>query len=317
MRIFGSERIAFIMDKVGAEEGDVISHSFVSRSIGGAQKRVEARNFEIRKHLKEYDDVMNLQRNEIYGLRQRILKGEDIKEEILEQTAASLENIIYAYTAAGKYPEDWKLKELYAELQTMFGVVYRIPGTELSSMTQDTLFDVVWKEVKHRYDEKEQRVGEASMRQLERGVFLMVIDNLWKDHLYEMDHLKSGVQYRAYGQKNPLYEYQREALKAFEELRDTISKDVCSFMFRLEAVQQEDRMGLDRAKTMHGEFDVFSSGQPAAAPQQQQQPMQLQTNRAASAGAKPMPVHVEKTVGRNDPCWCGSGKKFKKCHGAT
>jgi preprotein translocase subunit SecA len=314
MRIFGSERIAGIMDKLGAGEGEVISHSFVSHAIGNAQRRVEARNFEIRKHLKDYDDVMNLQRNEIYGLRQRILKGEDIKQEILEQTAATLETVVEKCTASGKYPEDWNQKELYTELQTLFGIVYRIPDDELNRLTSDLLFDEVWKKVKTRYDEKEQRVGAENMRQLERGVFLMVIDNLWKDHLYEMDHLKDGVQYRAYGQKNPLYEYQREALKAFGELRDQIAREVSSFMFRLEAVEQEDRMGLDNAKTMHGDFNVFTSGQPAAV---NQPPQQLITNKASSTGGKPMPVHVEKQVGRNDPCWCGSGKKFKKCHGAS
>jgi preprotein translocase subunit SecA len=317
MRIFGSERIASVMDKLGAEEGEVISHPFVSRAIGNAQRRVEARNFEIRKHLKEYDDVMNLQRNEIYGLRQKILKGEDIKDQVLEQVAATLENAIFKYTGNGKFPEDWDLKGLYGDLQTLFGLTYRVPDDQLHTKTQETLFDETYEEVKRRYEEKEQRVTSYIMRQLERGVFLMVIDNLWKDHLYEMDHLKSGVQYRAYGQRNPLYEYQNEAIKAFGALRDDIARDVTSFIFRMEAVQEEDRMGLERARTMHGEFDLFSSGEEAPQPQpapSRQQP--LVTNRApAGPGAKPMPVRVEHQVGRNEPCWCGSGKKFKKCHG--
>ena len=316
MRIFGSERIAAVMDRLGAQEGEVISHPFVSGSISSAQKRVEARNFEIRKHLKEYDDVMNLQRNEIYGLRQRILKGEDIKEEMLDQAASTLETVIFKYTEEGKYPENWDLKTLYGDLQTLFGVIYRVTDAELHSKTQDILFDDVWKEVKKRYEEKEARVGEGIMRQLERGVFLMVIDNLWKDHLYEMDHLKGGVQYRAYGQKNPLYEYQREALKAFEELRETISREVTSLIFRVEAVQEEDRMGLEQSKTMHGEFDIFSSGEgPSQAPERPQQVAAARPQ--AQTGARPMPVRVEKQTGRNDPCWCGSGKKFKKCHGSV
>ncbi len=312
MRIFGSERIASVMDRLGAKEGEVISHPFVSRSIGGAQRRVEARNFEIRKHLKEYDDVMNLQRNEIYGLRQRILKGEDIREEMLEQIASTLEEMIFKYSEQKKYPEEWNLKGLYAELQTLYGIIYRIPDNQLHGMTQETLFDETYKEIKAHYDAKEKRVSSHVMRQLERGVFLMVIDNLWKDHLYEMDHLKGGVQYRAYGQKNPLYEYQNEAIKAFGELRDNIAREVTSLIFRIEAVQEEDRMGLERSKTMHGEFDIFSSTEPA----QQQPKQQLVTNRApAAGGARPMPVRVDRQIGRNDPCWCGSGKKFKKCHG--
>ena len=319
MRIFGSERIAAVMDKLGAEEGEVISHPFVSRAIGNAQRRVEARNFEIRKHLKEYDDVMNLQRNEIYGLRQRILKGEDVKNEILDQVAASLEEIVFKCTASGKFPEDWNLAGLYGEIQTMFGVVYRIQDGQLNNKTQDTLFDEIYKEVKARYDEKESRVGSNVMRQLERGVFLMVIDNLWKDHLYEMDHLKSGVQYRAYGQKNPLYEYQFEALKAFKELRDVIAREVSSFIYRVEAVSQEDRMGLERSTTVHGEFDIFSSGGKEESPAAQPAPATAGRPAATRTGAdaKPMPIRVDRQIGRNDPCWCGSGKKFKKCHGMS
>jgi preprotein translocase subunit SecA len=319
MRIFGSERIAAVMDRLGAEEGEVISHPFVSRAIGNAQRRVEARNFEIRKHLKEYDDVMNLQRNEIYGLRQRILKGEDVKNEILDQVAASLEEIVFKCTASGKFPEDWNLAGLYGEIQTMFGVVYRIQDGQLNNKTQDTLFDEMYKEVKARYDEKESRVGSNVMRQLERGVFLMVIDNLWKDHLYEMDHLKSGVQYRAYGQKNPLYEYQFEALKAFKELRDVIAREVSSFIYRVEAVSQEDRMGLERSTTVHGEFDIFSSGGKEESPAAQPAPATAGRPAATRTGAdaRPIPIRVDKQIGRNDPCWCGSGKKFKKCHGKS
>jgi preprotein translocase subunit SecA len=321
MRIFGSERIAGIMDRLGAQEGEVISHPFVTRAIGNAQKRVEARNFEIRKHLKEYDDVMNLQRKEIYGLRQRILKGEDIKDEIMDQLAGTLESIIFKHTSGGKYPESWQINDLYRECQTAFGVVYRIPDNELTQKTEDTLFDDIWKLVKARYEDKEQRLSSQVMRQFERGVFLMVIDNLWKDHLYEMDHLKGGVQYRAFGQKNPLYEYQREGVKMFEELRDGIAKDVTSMIFRLEAVtEEEDRMGLQRAQTVHGAFDIFSSPAAEAQPEPQQRPhQQLVTNRGGEEGpARRAPVvRTAPAVGRNDPCPCGSGKKYKKCHGAT
>jgi preprotein translocase subunit SecA len=321
MRIFGSERIAAIMDRLGAEEGEVISHPFVTRAIGNAQKRVEARNFEIRKHLKEYDDVMNLQRKEIYGLRQRILKGEDIKDEILDQLAGSLEDIIYKHTGDGKNPDSWNLRDLDKEIQASLGVTFQPAEGEHLPSTQDALFDEIWKSVKARYDDKEQRLGAQVMRQFERGVFLMVIDNLWKDHLYEMDHLKGGVQYRAYGQKNPLYEYQREGVKMFEELRSNIARDVTSFIFRLEAVSaEEDRMGLSRAQMSHGAFDIFSSSseaQPEAAPQQRQP--QLVTNQGgAQAPVRRAPVvRIGPAVGRNDPCPCGSGKKYKKCHGVT
>ncbi|MBD3390459.1 MAG: preprotein translocase subunit SecA, partial [Chitinivibrionales bacterium] len=315
MRIFGSERLAGIMDRLGLQEGEVIAHPLVSRSIGNAQKRVEGRNFDIRKHLKEYDDVMNLQRTEIYALRQRVLKGENVKDEVLDQLAAYLEDTIYKYTADGKYPETWDLNGLYDELQTRCGTTYRIPESELSSKTQDALFDDVWKDVKQHYQDKEVRFGEDAMRRFERGVSLMVIDNLWKDHLYEMDHLKGGVQFRAFGQKNPLYEYQREGLRMFEELRSSIAREITGLVFRLEAVEEQKAPIAPPSSEIHSDFDIFTSG---AAPQQAPGPQprrQLITNR--DSGGKPQPVHVGKRVGRNDPCPCGSGKKYKKCCGAT
>jgi preprotein translocase subunit SecA len=324
MRIFGSERIASIMDRLGAQEGEVISHPFVTRAIGNAQKRVEARNFEIRKHLKDYDDVMNLQRKEIYGLRQRILKGEDIKDEVLDQLAGSLEEVIYKYTSEGHFSDQWNLRDLFREVETLLGVVYSLPDEARAQATQDSLFDEIWKLVKARYEEKEARLTPQIMRQFERGVCLMVIDNLWKDHLYEMDHLKGGVQYRAYGQKNPLYEYQREGMKMFGELRNAIARDVTSFLFRLEAVTaEEDRMGLNRSQTMHGAFDIFSA--PGEV-QPEQEPQAGPQFAAGGGGGVPQPegpvrrapvVRTMPAVGRNDPCPCGSGKKYKKCHGAT
>lgn len=310
MRIFGSERIAGIMDKLGAEEGEVISHPLVSRAIGNAQNRVEGRNYEIRKHLKDYDDVMNMQRMEIYSLRLRFLKEENVRDEIMDQIAQCVEDIIFRNTVDGKYPETWGLKTLYEELQTTCGIIYRIPDEELNSKTQGLLFDDVWKEVKARFEDKEQRFGAESMRRFECGVFLMVVDNLWKDHLYEMDHLKSGVQYRSFGQKNPLYEYQKEGLKAFEKLRSEIAKEVTGYIFRLEAVEHKDRMGMERSKTVHSDFNVFSAPQDS----DQSQPRQLSTNK--SGGTKMQPIKVTPRVGRNDPCPCGSGKKYKKCCGA-
>jgi preprotein translocase subunit SecA len=319
MRIFGSERIAAIFDRLGAEEGEVITHPLVTRAIGNAQKRVEGRNFDIRKHLKEYDDVMNYQRTEIYGLRQRILKGEDIKEQILDQMAAWLEDVIVKHTGGGGRADEWELTGLYDEVQAGCGVVYRIPEEQLASRDQDSLFDDLWKEVKQRYEEKEARIGAEAMRRFERGVFLMVIDNLWKDHLYEMDHLKGGVQFRAFGQKNPLYEYQREGLKMFEELRSAIAREVTGLLFRLEEVEQRDRMGVDHSQVLHGDFDIFTTDQQppeAAASPRSRDPRQLVTNRDAASGPR-TPVRVAERVGRNEPCPCGSGKKYKKCCGAA
>jgi preprotein translocase subunit SecA len=314
MRIFGSGRIASIMDRLGVQEGEVISHPLVSRSISSAQKRVEGRNFDIRKHLKEYDDVMNIQRSRIYALRAKVVKGENVKEEVMEQLAAYLEDTILKYTDKGSYQENWALRDLYGEVMTTCGCTYRIPDDQMGGITQESLFDALWQEVKTRYDAKEQRFGEEVMRNFERGVFLMVLDNLWKDHLYAMDHLKGGVQYSAFGQKNPLYEYQREGRKAFEVLLSTLARELTSYLFRLEYVEHEDRMGLGRSRTIHSEYDSFSSGGAPDERPQAQQPRQLITNRAQ---ATRQPVRAARAVGRNDPCPCGSGKKYKKCCGAA
>ncbi|MBN1602442.1 MAG: preprotein translocase subunit SecA [Chitinispirillaceae bacterium] len=315
MRIFGSERIAAIMDRLGAEDGEVISHPLVSGAIGNAQKRVEGRNFEIRKHLKQYDDVMNFQRKEIYGLRQRILRGEDLRDEILDQIAACLEDMILRVTESGKYSENWDTQTLITELQTTFGIIYKMPEGEMSN---DTLFDDVWKKIKERYQEKEKRFSEAIMRQFERQVFLMVIDNLWKDHLYEMDHLKSGVQYRAFGQKNPLFEYQKEGLKLFEELRDAIAKEVSNYIFRLERVVEQPAPQRIDPPHKSSDDNLFSTSAPAQNLRPsavRSQPMRVTTNR--TEGGQKMPVvNTAEQIGRNDPCPCGSGKKYKKCHGA-
>ncbi len=290
MRIFGSERIAGIMDRLGAEEGEVISHPLVSRSIGGAQKRVEGRNFEIRKHLKEYDDVMNLQRGEIYGLRERFLKGEDVKTEVLEQMEVFIEDVIFKY-ADGNYTESWDLDGLYNDLQTVCGVTYRVDESRLSDISQEVLFDEIMADVKKRYDEKEERFGSEAMRHFERGVFLMVLDNLWKDHLYEMDHLKEGVRFRAYGQKNPLYEYQGEGLKMFNNLKNTLARSVTEYLFRLEAVERKDVMGAQNSRLEHDEFDSFNQGGGQEAPlMNKTNPATINTNRGGAA--KPQPVKV-------------------------
>ncbi|MBD3242333.1 MAG: preprotein translocase subunit SecA [Chitinivibrionales bacterium] len=320
MRIFGSGRLGAVMERLGVKEGEVISHPWVSKSIGNAQKRVEGRNFEIRKHLKEYDDVMNLQRTKIYELRQRIVHGENVAEDIKDQIATCIEDIIYRHTDRKTFPESWDLEALYGELMTTCGCTYRIPEEQLGRKTQESLFDDVWAEVKSRYEEKERRFGEELMRHFERSVFLMVMDNLWKDHLYAMDQLKGGVQYSAFGQKNPLYEYQREGRKMYEELMATLAREVVGYLFRLERVEeQEDRMGLSTSRTVHSEFDTYAGGGPApqsdggAAPAPRQQ--QMITNR--TDGRARQPVRATKTAGRNEPCPCGSGKKYKKCCGAT
>ena len=304
MRIFGSERIAGIMDRLGAEEGEVISHPFVSKAISNAQRRVEGRNFEIRKHLKDYDDVMNYQRSEIYGLRHRILNGDDIKSEILDQFAGSLEDIVLGNCDSTN--DSWNVADLELQLATIFGITIDKEEINLAEISQGDLFDYLWKSINEFYNTKESRIGSDRMRDLERGAFLMTIDDLWKNHLYEMDHLKDGVQYRSFGQKNPLFEYQKEGLKLFEQLRSLIAQKISGMLFQFEIVEREPEVPV-RAIEKHVEVGSFG---------RVEEPQVQQTNRAQSGPTKPMVRSMPK-VGRNDPCPCGSGKKFKKCHGAN
>ncbi|MDR3012738.1 MAG: preprotein translocase subunit SecA [Chitinispirillales bacterium] len=314
MRIFGAERIRAVMDRLGTPEGEAISHRWVSGSIAGAQKRVEGRNFDVRKHLKEYDDVMNLQRREIYGLRQRILRGENLKDEIVDQIASALEDMVMKHAPDRAYSESWNLEGLCVDMQTIFGVVYKINDEAIMSMNQNELYDELWKLTKEKYEEKEVRFGSEQMRRFERGVFLMVIDNLWKDHLFEMDHLKGGVQFRAFGQKNPLFEYQREGLLMFKELRGNISREIASHIYRLERVERQTAV-LSGIRTIHDSAATFTSAVPMGAPAR---PTTMTTNRGGDGRPMPpQPVRVGPQAGRNDPCPCGSGKKFKKCCGAN
>ncbi len=318
MRMFGGDRIAGIMDRLGAEEGEAIIHPWVSRAISNSQKRVEDRNFEIRKHLKEYDDVMNLQRTEIYGLRRRALSGESCRDEILDQVAGFVEDAINKFCSDGRAPELWNLSGLYDEMAAVLGTAYRIPEDQMHSFTREALFDAIWEEAKQRYSDKETRYGEEMMRQFERHLFLMVVDNRWKDHLYEMDHLKSGVQYRSFGQKNPLYEYQNEGAKAFEELRIAVSREISGFLFRLEAVAVEQPRPAPEShmSVSHGSASAMSpDGMVTAPPPARRAPVPMGGMEGLPRGAAPLPT--VKDVGRNDPCPCGSGKKFKKCHGVN
>ncbi len=301
MRIFGSERIAGIMERLGAEEGEVISHGLVSGAIGRAQRRVEGRNFEIRKHLKEYDDVMNLQRTEIYGLRQQTLKNEDIHSLIREQFAGSLEDLILNH-CTGKNGA-WDIDGLEIGLGSTYGVVLDREKYDFTAITVEELFDAIWVEITEFYKAKEDRIGSEQMRALERQAFLMTIDELWKEHLYEMDSVKDGVQYRSFGQKNPLFEYQKEGLKLFESLRNSIATKIASMLFRFEIVEKprEEQRVVER-------HDVVGQGQ---------EPTNTATPEAQGQVSHTPQVRSEEKVGRNDPCPCGSGKKYKKCHGIS
>ncbi|MGM0461101.1 MAG: SEC-C metal-binding domain-containing protein, partial [Fibrobacterota bacterium] len=299
MRIFGSEKIAGLMDRVGIEEGEVISHSIISSSVSRAQRKVEGRNFEIRKHLKEYDDVMNMQRQVVYAMRKNILLGDDISDDINDQFAGALESLLIRYTHNSKNTEDWEFDKINEEMARIFGIVVKKENYDEQSLTVETLFDSLWQQIREFYTNKEERIGQERLRKLEKNVALMVIDDKWKKHLFEMDHLRDEVQYRSFGQKKPLFEYQKEGLLLFEKFREDLALQISSMLFRIEVVEKPREHAAVPVQESHGRINTFES-------------------RGEGRGGRRKPVQLvrkQPKVGRNDPCPCGSGKKYKKCCG--
>jgi preprotein translocase subunit SecA len=285
MRLFGSDNIAGVMDRLGIEEDVPIEHAMITKSIETAQKRVENRNFDIRKHVLQYDDVMNQQRELIYRQRRQVLTGENLKKNVLEMIEAGVERAVNAYAPEGVYPEEWDLKGLldYAEQYFLPGHGL-VPG-DLEGMGRRELQDFLSERSRDAYDAREQELGQETMREIERVVMLRIVDEKWMDHLDAMDQLREGIGLRAYGQKDPLIEYKFEGYEMFQNMIDSIQDDVVRYIFRVNVVQP-----------------------------QQEQKWQVTENRYAEEGPK-KPVRRENKVGRNDPCPCGSGKKYKKCCG--
>jgi len=293
LRIFGSDRISGLMEKLGMEEDVPIEHRMVSRSIESAQKRVEAHNFEMRKHVLEYDDVMNQQRKVIYEQRRQILAGENLREDVLGLAEELFDGLFGLYCPEGAYPETWDLAGLKEALAAKLSL--RLGELEQGTRSRDEFRDAIWKALEKRYNDKEAEIGPELMRRLEKLFMLQAVDHQWKDHLLAMDHLKEGVGLRGYGQKDPLIEYKKEGFDMFEEMKGRIVETTVESLFRVKAAKEEDRAIELRQRRQLSQLSFVGAGTEAAAPQ---------------------PVHTEKKVGRNDPCPCGSGKKYKKCHGA-
>jgi preprotein translocase subunit SecA len=270
----------------------------VTRAIGTAQKRVETHNFEIRKHLLEYDDVMNKQREIIYGMRRQILDGESQQETIEEWTEDTVGATLDTYAAAGAHPEDWDAAALVEALFRQFDV-RMAPARFTEVASREGLEELVTAEVKKRREEREQELGSELMRALERHVMLMVIDGQWKDHLLSIDHLKEGIGLRGYGQRDPLTEYKREAFDLFQAMVDRVKAAVVERLFKVQ-VERESQIEMP---TMTAMTDVRESRGDTA---------QAATPSARTATPAPRTPLGDK-VGRNDPCPCGSGKKYKKC----
>ncbi len=316
MRLFGSERIARIMDRLGAEEGEVIEHGMVTRSIGRAQKRVEGRNFEIRKHLLEYDDVMNQQREVIYDRRRHALEEDDIYDEIVEVIEDALQASMDLHVPEEAHPEDWNIDGLAQDLRNTFLQSPIHPDEDLPTAIREEFATLIRDSVRSAYKRREELIGSERMRQIERMVYLSVIDEKWKEHLREMDDLKEGIGLRGYGQKDPLIEYKREGFQMFVELLDEINRETVRTLFRIR-IDEGPVPRRDRAPQKLAMVHQDAAGMGFAPPAEPSPMEQTATNATEGDGRpKQRPVKVEQKVGRNDPCPCGSGKKYKRCHGA-
>jgi preprotein translocase subunit SecA len=292
------------MDRLGIGEGEVIRHPMVTKAIERAQKRVEMQNFSIRKHLLEYDDVMNQQREAIYDKRLATLEGENLKDEILNLIDEVVSKKIDQCIDPKEYPENWNLEGLFEDLKNSFLLDVKITKEDIPSLNYDELRERLVKGLKDLYEYKEKLLGPDLMRRLERFAMLQTIDDKWKEHLYEMDQMKTGIGLRAYGQRDPLIEYKKESYRMFSEMIDSIDQEALSLIFKLQIAEREPA----KAKPPK---EIKAIHQSTVGMGMQAEP---QFGEEGEPG-KQMPVRVGKKVGRNDPCPCGSGKKYKKCCG--
>jgi preprotein translocase subunit SecA len=295
LRIFGSDRISGIMDKLGMEEDEPIEHTMISRAIENAQRKVEGHNFDIRKHLLEYDDVMNKQREVIYSQRREVLNSDSVKEIILDMIADQADPLAQETVVDKVPPEEWDWQGLAERMLAQFGVALDL-NEEQRNLDGDELSEHLVKILTKAYERKEQDVGAQAMRHLERMLLLQIVDTHWKEHLLNMDHLKEGIGLRGYGQKNPLDEYKREGFNMFLALMDTIKEQTVKTLFRVRLVHEEDVQKLEQQ-------------------QQQRQPQFMRMNRGDEQAGERQPAGRGEKIGRNEPCPCGSGKKHKRCCG--
>ncbi len=315
MRLFGSERVAGIMQRLGAEEGEVITHKMMTRSIGKAQKKVEGRNFSIRKRLIDYDDVMNQQRTVIYDRRRVALSGEDPSIEMGNILDEYVDATCRSFIDPNGHTEEWDLDALESEVQKVAFTDFKTIREEIHSYTFDDLKEAVKKALLAIYRIKEERMGRERMAVLERYFILRVIDAEWKDHLYQMDMLKEGIHLRAYGQKDPLIEYKREAYGLFENLIHSINEKTLNWL--IGKLQVEEPQPLNRAEQRKQSFKMVHEASTNMGYSGAQVGGETDIQKASKERSnKQQPVRVEKTAKPNDPCPCGSGKKYKKCHGA-
>ena len=328
MRIFGSDRISGLMERLGMEEGVPIEHGMVTKAIERAQKQVEAQNFSMRKHLLEYDDVMNKQRENVYTLRRELLDGQvhwddevvDSRQYLMTLAEDLVDQAVEASCGREVDPEDWDVDALKQSVGDLAGLPADTLGAlDLHDQSPDEMHDALWAAVKARYTEKEQTVETEILRRVERDVMLQIVDTQWKDHLYSLDHLKEGIGLRGYAQKDPLVEYKRESFELFQAMKERIDSEMVRYLWRLRPIPQGEGAAAARpALRQSASVTLNDPGAGASA-----------FAGAPAAGRRPQPARTggddaavrtvrrdSPKVGRNDPCPCGSGKKYKRCHGA-
>jgi len=311
MRIFAGDKVKALMARLGMEQGVAIESKMVSKRIAAAQKSVEGRNFETRKHLLEYDDVMNKQRETIYGLRRQLMEEPDQREYLMGETGVArdlLADITKQYLDRDASPNDWDAENYKVQIQTVYALDLEAEGVDFHRSASEEIEEFIWEKLKTRYAEKEKQVGDEAMRTYERIIMLNIIDAQWKDHLLALDHLKQGIGLVGYGQKDPLVEYKKESFDLFQAMLDRIDTTTIRSLFNLQVVAEESPEEIQRrrlAARRRGGAMQFTG------------PNQGATAAGEEAGKVKTIVRDQPKVGRNDPCPCGSGRKFKKCHGAA
>lgn len=286
MRLFGSDNISGLMDKLGIEDDMPIEHNLITRSIETAQRRVENRNFDIRKHVLQFDDVMNQQRELIYSQRRRVLTGNNLKEMTMSMIEEVVERVVNTYCTEGVHQEEWDLASLLSYAEQVFIPDHKISPEELEGMGRDEINDFLFGKSIETYEAREEELGTENMREIERVVTLRIVDDKWMDHLDAMDQLREGIGLRAYGQKDPLVEYKFEGFEMFHNMVASIQEEVIKYIFRVKMVQQESQP--QQRNMVENRYDQEDGNQP---------------------------IRKQAKIGRNDPCPCGSGKKHKKCCG--
>jgi preprotein translocase subunit SecA len=340
MRIFGSDRISGLMQRLGMEEGVPIEHGMVTRAIERAQKQVEAQNFSVRKHLLEYDDVMNKQRESVYTLRREILEGKvhltedeivDTRAYVLALAEDILEDQIDRFVGPKLDVDEWDVPALIRESSRIFGLdPQALEGLDLHSKSADEMGDAIWALAKASYEEKDRMVGGELLRRVERDIMLQIVDHQWKDHLYSLDHLKEGIGLRGYGQRDPLVEYKKESYALFQDMKVRIEEEIVRTLFWLRPVLNEEAPAVPRVRrsttmTMNNPaaevIPAFAAARSAAPTLEADVPMPSGPGpRPARVGGDDVVKTVRRDqpkVGRNDLCPCGSGKKCGECHGAA